>query len=885
MTRHPDLAELLDRSDEPEVRDHLESCPPCRAKARLMEGVGGSDPEALPGIDAARRAMAGARDQAGRTMSMGGASDEDEPLASGRDLGRYVVEGWLGRGGMGSVYRVRHRQLGSVHALKVLRGTTGSERARLIREGRAQSAVRHPNIVAVTDVVEVDDAPGLVIELVDGPPLSSWLREHGAPSVELAERLGRQILRGVAAAHHAGLVHRDLKPGNVLLAPSDEGPVAKVADFGLARQVASPGPEETPLTRPGTPLGTPAYMAPEQIRDASLADARSDVFALGAVLYELCSGERAFVGQQAIDVWDAIRAGRYVPLAKVAPQLPRHLADTIQRALSVDPADRYADAGKMLDAWRGVGAVVQTRRTWLPWLSVGVAGSLVLSVGGFLAMNQPTASRPEPVERRLTAQPSELQMFAVAISPDGRLLATTDSRGAFVQDIDGGPQRQVLDQGPYHSIDFLPSGDRLVASGVRDGTEAVWEVDVGGGEVRRVLDTEARTAALSPDGKRLAWAAATGLWVADLADGHRTRLRPLNGVDETLELAWSPSGDTIAAIQRSASGASLELTAADGSSSRRLLEDVRLISLGLGPLTWVAPDRLVYALTSDLRDPVVELYALDGAEHATSTDDAVLLRTWEGMHVTQIRGSADGSRAVTSRITGRMQAWWTVDRAAPVRVETEDWEELPVGWLDDDHLLLYSLRPDPVLAVRDRVAGTTSVLRQCESAKQAGMLHDGALYGFSFADKHADPYTVELVRERVEGGEVEVLSSRTVRAGTPYERFQVRCGQRCMVSEPGDDGIVLRWMDPDTGALSDVVRTIDVHTRSMAWDVAWDGSNVVVLTGEPGQLRVISTDPAGPPDRVVPVDLSVAISVASEATGEGWIVAGLYDPSDHPYRV
>ena len=209
-------------------------------------------------------------------------------LALGASVGQYIVERVIGRGGMATVYRVRHRDLGTQHALKVLHVQRRGLRERFLQEGRLQANIRHPNLVAVTDVVWSGEHPGLVLELVDGPTLADVVAQGPLPVTE-ALRLFRQIVDGVHHAHAQGLVHRDLKPQNVLLGTGTDGlRQARVADFGIAKVLA--GSEEPALTRSGMPIGTPRYMAPEQIRDASRVDARADIFSLGCILYEMVCG-------------------------------------------------------------------------------------------------------------------------------------------------------------------------------------------------------------------------------------------------------------------------------------------------------------------------------------------------------------------------------------------------------------------------------------------------------------------------------------------------------------------------------------------------------------------------------------------------------------------
>ncbi len=255
---------------------------------------------------------------------------------------RYIVEGLVGRGGMAVVYRVRHAQLGSAHALKLLAIPRNSLSKRLLLEGQVQARLRHPNVVAVTDVVEVDGTLGLVMEFIDPPTLDDLVREQGTLPVELALSLFAPVVSAVAAAHEAGVLHRDLKPGNVLLARGPAGYVPKVADFGLARLL---GESDTPsLTLAGTPMGTPGYMAPEQIRDARGVDARADIFALGAVLYTLLCGDPPWVGDDAGAVMASTLHDPPVPIDRRVPGVPAAVAAAVMRSLAADPAARYPDA-------------------------------------------------------------------------------------------------------------------------------------------------------------------------------------------------------------------------------------------------------------------------------------------------------------------------------------------------------------------------------------------------------------------------------------------------------------------------------------------------------------------------------------------------------------
>ncbi|MCB9684719.1 MAG: serine/threonine protein kinase [Alphaproteobacteria bacterium] len=269
-------------------------------------------------------------------------------LAAGTVIaGRYEVDQLLGRGGMATVYRVYHLGLGTSHALKVLAISSGTVRERMLREGRLQGQIHHPNVVAVTDQVEVGGLPGLVLEMVEGPSLAALV--GGPPlSVEQIDQLGAGILAGVAEAHRHRLVHRDLKPANVLVAIREGKPVPKVSDFGLAVALDDEGPR---ATRTGAHLGTPQYMAPEQVRDAKSVDERADVWALGVLLYELAAGHLPFQHADRLELFKAIASGEHVPLHELRPDLPDRMRHTIERALTVDLDERPADAVALCALW------------------------------------------------------------------------------------------------------------------------------------------------------------------------------------------------------------------------------------------------------------------------------------------------------------------------------------------------------------------------------------------------------------------------------------------------------------------------------------------------------------------------------------------------------
>jgi len=285
------------------------------------------------------------------------------PLASGTKLGPYEIVAPIGAGGMGEVYKARDSRLGREVAVKVLPADVAADQDRLRRfevEARAASALNHPNILAIYDVGIDQRVPFLVMELLEGRTLAERLGGGPLPVATCID-YATQMAQGLAAAHAKGIVHRDFKPDNVFI--TSDGRV-KILDFGLARQsvalgsdgaTALPTREYTPGTGAGVILGTVGYMSPEQARGEP-ADARSDIFAFGCVIYEMLSGRRAFAGGSAVETLHAILKEEPPRLGDTALSIPGSLAETVSRCLDKRPEARFASALDLVLALRGVSA-------------------------------------------------------------------------------------------------------------------------------------------------------------------------------------------------------------------------------------------------------------------------------------------------------------------------------------------------------------------------------------------------------------------------------------------------------------------------------------------------------------------------------------------------
>ena len=267
-------------------------------------------------------------------------------LPAGHVIDRYVIQGPIGQGACATVYRATHVRLESQCAIKVLNVGSKTMMERLLLEGKLQARLRHRNVVTVLDVIEVEGALALVMELIEGPSLAELLHVQRRPPLGLALGLFRGVVRGVRTAHEQGMIHRDLKPSNVLLGIEGMLLVPKVTDFGIAKAEIEGA---LAITRTGIALGTPEYMAPEQMRDAARVDARADMFSLGAILYELLCGASPFARSDMIATYRAIEEGDYVPTAHAAPGLPSVLTETVDQLLCYEATRRLASCQALLE--------------------------------------------------------------------------------------------------------------------------------------------------------------------------------------------------------------------------------------------------------------------------------------------------------------------------------------------------------------------------------------------------------------------------------------------------------------------------------------------------------------------------------------------------------
>ena len=301
---------------------------------------------------------------------------------TGKVLGNYEILDKLGEGGMGEVWRARDRRLQRLVALKILpREVSGdpSRRARFEQEARALGALNHPNIVCIYDVGEDDGRAYLVSELVEGEPLRALL-DRGALPLRKAVEIAGQMADGMAAAHALGIVHRDLKPENAMVTRAAQ---VKLLDFGLAKQ-SGPAPGENTatvalaLSEPGVVMGTVGYMSPEQVRGEP-ADARSDIFSFGCVLYEMLTGKRAFQAPTGVETMHAILKAEPVDFEGEQARLPLAVTTIVRRCLEKRAEQRFQSAADLAFALRSVSGANAT--TVQPMVAPAPHGAQTLDLG------------------------------------------------------------------------------------------------------------------------------------------------------------------------------------------------------------------------------------------------------------------------------------------------------------------------------------------------------------------------------------------------------------------------------------------------------------------------------------------------------------------------
>jgi serine/threonine protein kinase len=339
------LSNLLDgqlgQFDSDLALAHIERCEVCRKSLEDLSGDASDWKEAREILSSSHELDANPVDDWNQSLSKRLLTPSSHPEMLGR-IGRYDIESMIGAGGMGIVYRGFDTQLHRVVAIKVLSPTLafhGSARQRFNKEARAAAAVVHEDVVPIYDVQTEREIPFIVMRFIPGESLQAKIDRHGALELKQILRIGKQLMAGLAAAHAQGLIHRDVKPANVIL---EEGiDRALLTDFGLAQTI-----DDARVTASGIMPGTPPYMSPEQSRGEKLTE-QSDVFSAGSVLYAMCTGRTPFRAQSPWKVLKLVEESQPKPIRELNPEIPQWLSAIIDKMMAKSPSDRYLRAAEV----------------------------------------------------------------------------------------------------------------------------------------------------------------------------------------------------------------------------------------------------------------------------------------------------------------------------------------------------------------------------------------------------------------------------------------------------------------------------------------------------------------------------------------------------------
>jgi Tol biopolymer transport system component/serine/threonine protein kinase len=544
------------------------------------------------------------------------------PLTPGSRLGNYEIVAAVGAGGMGEVYRSRDPRLNRDVAIKVLAPQLASDPVavgRFEREAMSVARLSHPNILSIFEFVHDHETPFVVTEFVEGDTLRVRL-EGGPLPARRAVAYALQIARGMAAAHARGIVHRDLKPENVMVTHDDR---VKILDFGLAKPVETPALDKTlatgVATAAGIVVGTFGYMAPEQVRGLDV-DHRADMFAFGAVLYEMLSGERAFKGETAADTMSAILSKEPPDLDIAKLSISPGLDRIVRRCLEKSPDLRFQSANDLAFALETLASpssssaapvespvVPRRRASWLPWAvaAAAVTAAAVIAVVSASSPGSIFAGRADEAEARWSSftRVSELagEETSPTLSPDGSTVAyaveVNGSWDIYAQRVGGRNATAIVNdpQRDEKGAVFSPDGTQL-AFHISDATGGIFIAGATGESVRRITDG-GFDPTWSPDGQQIAYATEevndpasrlgiSTLYVTALAGGARRKL--VNG--DGVQPAWSPSGARIAYWSNVGGQRDLYTAAAGGGTPVRVTNDP---AIDWSP-SWSPDGRFIY---------------------------------------------------------------------------------------------------------------------------------------------------------------------------------------------------------------------------------------------------------------------------------------------------
>jgi eukaryotic-like serine/threonine-protein kinase len=836
----------------------------------------------------------------------------------GRRVSHYRVLQILGGGGMGVVYKAEDIKLGRRVALKFLPEELANDTSameRFEREARAASTLNHPNICTIYEVEEHEGQPFIVMELLEGQTLRELISEFHASSPEVHNRkttlpfqklldIAIQIAEGLDAAHKEDIIHRDIKPANIFVTTRGQ---AKILDFGLAKlrepetgatrrlvdEQQLPRQDWNPnLTRTGMAIGTAGYMSPEQVRGEKL-DARTDLFSFGLVLYEMVAGQRAFTGETAPILREAILSHTPTPVRELNPEIPEGLERIINKTLEKDREARYQSAQELRADLTSVAAAANPggrRNTARRWLVGVAAGFALLVVAAAVFRTRQTSSLSDPLrlsdlkQRQLTANSSENAVTGGAISPDGKYLAFADLKGIHIKNLETGetktaPQPEGL-KGIQVNWQITPSwardGTIFLANAKPHGARpSIWAVPVTGGPPQKLRD-DALAWTVSRDGSWVAFGANLGrlyyreLWLMRPDGGEARKLYEVDDDSAIGGAEWSPDGQRLAYPRwHHAIGGKFEwhIESRDlkGGPPVTVASDFDLTDIT--DWSWVPDGRILYTVPdySDSRENTCNFWQTRmGPRGGEPLEKPKRLTNWSGFCIDSPSATADGKKLAFRRSTVQSSVYLADLQANGARISTprrltlNEGRDFPAAWTADSkgvvfvsnrngrwELFRQSLDKDtaePIAKASEDEAERTEAGEFNPTIPR--MSPDGSwiLYTIWRRSSGSSP-SIELMRVRIAGGAPEPVLTTA-----PRSLHSFRCGRSpatlCAMAERTQDRkqLIFTAFDPLQGHGRELARfdTNPTPDAEYAWDLSPDGTRIAILKRSEATIHILS---------------------------------------------